>query len=1076
MTGVGVRPDPRLGTLLDQRYRILERLGEGGAGVVYRARHEAMERQVAIKVLHAELLAGGGAPFERFRREARAAGALSHAHVVTIHDFGRSAEGEAFLVMEYCEGGSLADRLAREGPLPPREAVRLLGEVAAAIDAAHAAGIVHRDLKPANILFAGGRARVADFGLARLVAGEDPQLTGARAIGSPLYMSPEQCQGLPAGPASDVYSLGAVAYELLTGAPPFRGESVQALLLAHLTREPEDPRRSAPGLPERAARALLAALAKEPAQRPARAGDLARELAEAFVEADGRTSDGWRPVAPPVPSVGRAGRERSGSAAAEPIGRERELAELAALAARAARGEGCLVTVAGEPGTGKSTLVASFLARARARHPEAWVALGRAAEHFASAEPFSPFLDALGGLLSGPGRAELAPAIETLAPTWAAHFPAWVGSGAREEALGGLRSRDRMPRELLALIERLGEERPLILALEDLHWADPASVDLLAFLAPRLDALPLLLVATYRPADVEIERHPLRGLLRHLAQGSLPWTEIVPPPLGAAETEALLARELGLAPPAELVELVLRRTEGNPLFLLSVLNHLLQSGTLVRREGQLLLLRSLPSIERTLPDGIAAVIRSKVDRLEPEDRRLLEAASVIGESFPAALVAALAETEEVDVEEALRRLDARYRLVTADGAVELPDGSASPRYRFAHSLYQHAFYDELASKRRELWHRRAAEELERRFAGQPGAALGQLAVHWERGREPRRAIEKNLEAADVAAWRNPKTARPHLEKALELAGRLPDPEARAARARLLVRLGRHDAETAEFVGDVALYDRAEAAVSEALALEPGSVEARTILGLIHLERGENERAFVDFARSLALEPAHAPAWDGLSYLFKNTGFWREALAAQERAARHDGVFAHSIRRLSVLIYLDRFDEAVAEAEALVARRPRFAHYHYWRGIAAFYAGDRHTARRWIEAGHALDPGDPIAQGVLAFALAWEGERERARELLATAEPGAAADGTFTYWIAKVHALLGDPERALEWIGRAVALGYWDAPWMRKDFAVRSLDALPAFARLLEEAETRRAALARRARAEASPELAAALGL
>ncbi len=1054
--------DARIDSLLDRRYRILRRLGSGGAGVVYLARHEEMERLVAVKILHDELFRSAPA-FERFRREARAAGSLAHPNVVVIHDFGRAAAAEAYLVMEHCPEGSLADRLGRDGAVAPGEAVAIVAQIASAIDAAHAAGIVHRDLKPGNILFAGGRVKVADFGLAKLWSDDDPQLTGPNAIGSPLYMSPEQCQGLPAGPASDVYSLGVLAYELLTGAPPFSGHTVPAILIAHLTSEPEPPAARVPELPEPVSRALLAALAKEAAARPSTAGELADALTLglAGLAPETLTAVGWgRPVTPPAARASRGTRDRTGAAALEPIGRGRELDQLSGLAAAAADGQGHLVTLGGEPGTGKSTLLAALLRRVRSEQPAALVALGRAAEHFASAEPYSPFLDALGDLLSGPAREPIARALALHAPTWAAHFPALATSGSgRDEGLEGRRSRDRMPRELAALLEELGRHAPVVLGLEDLHWADPASVDLLAFLAPRLSELPVLIAATYRPADIEVERHPLRALLAGLAQGTLPWIEVPPPPFGRAEVGAFLARELGVAPPEELVEFALRRTEGNPLFLSALLAHLLSTGAVERVSGQVLLRRSLPSIERIVPEGIAAVIRQKVERLDGADRRLLDAASVEGETFAATVLSRLIEEEEADVEDRLRSLAERHRLIEAAGEVEYPDGSASLRFRFKHSLYQHAFYDELAPKRRELWHRRVAEQLERLHAPRPASALAQLAVHWEKGREFRRAIEKNLAAADVAAWRNPKDARPYLDKALSLASRLPEAEARAARARLLVRLGRHDAETAEFAGDVALYDTAEAAVAEALTLEPDSAEAATVLGLIHLERGENLRALEDFATVIDRAPDHAPAWDGLSYLFKNTGFWEYALAAHERAAQLDPKFAHSIRRLSVLIYLDRFEEAVAEAEALVARRPKFAHYNYWRGIAAFYAGDRAEARHWIERGLELDPADPIAQGVLAFVLAAEGESERARDLLKLAEPGAAADGTFTFWIAKVHALLGELDAALDWLGRAAQLGYWDSPWMRRDPMLENLAGRHPFLEHLAELDRLRAGLA-----------------
>ncbi len=1059
--------DPRLGSLLDRRYRLLERVGEGGAGVVYRALHEEMDRPVAIKVLHPELFPSPVA-FARFRREARAAGALVHPHAVTVFDFGRTEEGEPYLAMEYCEGGALSDRIAVEGALAPAEVVALLAGIAAAVDTAHRQGIVHRDLKPGNILFAGAVAKVADFGLARMLASDDPGLTGGHAIGSPFYMSPEQCQGRPAGRESDIYSLGVIAYTLLTGEVPFRRGTAQEVLLAHLTEEPRPPHEVTPRLGKALSRAVMRALAKNPQARPATAGELHAALLQALAETT---------LESPVPQLSaspdragaarlrRAMRERSSGAPAEPIGRGEELALLTELLEAAAAGSGQLVTIAGEPGAGKSTLAHAFLRRARLTAPGARLALGRSPEHFGSAEAYSPFLDALGNLLAGGERETLVPRLIELAPTWAVHFPGVASEAATAagETLAGMRSRDRMPREFAAFVAAIAASapgaggRPLVLLLEDLQWADPASIDLLAYLAPRLENLQLLLIGTYRPADVESQRHPLRAALASLARGNLPWNEIAPAPFAGSEVAAFLERELGAPPPSELVDFALRRTEGNPLFLLNVLNHLLQSGAVARDGDRVVLARSLDSMDQIVPEGIVALIRDKVERLDEADKRLLTAASVEGLEFTGAVVAELTARDEMEIEERLRALQAAHRLVEPIGDLELADGHASQRYRFVHSLYQHAFYDALAPKRRAAQHLLAAAALTRLHAGRLEPMRVALALHCEMGRDFARAIEHHLAAAELAAARNPRDARPLLAKALALAERLPASESAAQRAALLIRLGRHDAETAEFAGDVELYARAEQAVSEALALEPGSVEARTVLGLIHLERGENERAFLDFARALERSPGHAAAWDGLSYLFKNTGLWAASLAAQQRAAAADSRFAHSIRRLSVLIYEGRLDEAREEATALVLRRPKFAHYNYWRGIAAWYAGERAEARRWIEQAFALDPADPIAQGVLAFVLAAEGGEAagvRARELLQTAEPGAAADGTFTYWIAKVHALLGDSTAALAWIRKAANLGYWDAPWMRKDAALAALRGIAAFHELTAEIEAR----------------------
>ncbi len=1086
--------DPRLGSLLDRRYRILERVGEGGAGVVYRALHEEMDRPVAIKVLHPELFPSPVA-LARFRREARAAGALVHPHAVTVFDFGRTEEGEPYLAMEYCDGGALSDRIAVQGALPPAAVAQLLEGIAAAVDAAHRQGIVHRDLKPGNILFAGAIAKVADFGLARMLETDDPGLTGGHAIGSPFYMSPEQCQGRSAGTASDIYSLGVIVYTLLTGEVPFPRGTAQEVLLAHLTEEPRSPQEIAPHLGRAVALAVLRALAKNPDARPGSAGELHAGLLAALDQeataaspvpslaaavAPSASFEGAAPLpAPPGPPAAarlrRAVRDRSSGAPSEPIGRGEELALLTELLEAASAGSGQLVTIAGEPGAGKSTLAHAFLRRARQIAPGAQLALGRSPEHFGSAEAYSPFLDALGNLLAGGGRERLVPRLLELAPTWAVHFPglaneAEAGAG---EALAGMRSRDRMPRELAAFVTAItggAAGRPLVLLLEDLQWADPASIDLLVYLAPRLEGLKLLLVGTYRPADVESQRHPLRAALASLGRGDLPWSEIAPAPFAETEVAAFLARELGAPPPPELTAFALRRTEGNPLFLLNVLNHLLQSGAVTREGNRVLLQRSLDSMERIVPEGIVALIRDKVERLDEADKRLLSVASIEGREFTAAVVAELTDRDEMEIEERLRTLEAAHRLVEPIGDVELAGGLVSQRYRFVHSLYQHAFYDSLAPKRRAAKHLLAAEALTRLHAGRLDALRVALALHFEKGRDAGRAIEQHLAAAELAAARNPRDARPLLAKALELTGKLPPEESAARRAELLIRLGRHDAETAEFAGDVELYSRAEQAVSEALVLEPGSVEARTVLGLIHLERGENERALLDFARALERVPGHAAAWDGLSYLFKNTGLWAASLAAQQQAAALDDRFAHSIRRLSVLIYEGRLDEARAEATALVQRRPKFAHYNYWRGITEWYAGERGEARRWIEQAYALDPADPIAQGVLAFVLAASDRPEgaesaetaesgssataRARALLATAEPGAAADGTFTYWIAKVHALLGDTEAALDWLRKAAKLGYWDAPWMRRDSALAALHPLPEFAALAHEIEAR----------------------
>ena len=257
------------------KYRLGELLGEGAVGLVFAARDEQGMR-VALKLLRPEL-AADRVMVARFEREARLAHDLGTPHVVPILELGRSG-GIAFLAMPYYAGGSLALRLRLLGPLGLDEAVDLAAQLARGLDALHARGVLHRDVKPSNVLLDGeGTAALADFGLAR--ASDSTQLTvEGQLLGTPQYLAPELIEGREATRRSDVYALGCVLYECLAGAPPFAGRGAAEIGFAHLTEPPPDPRLRRTELPEGAAQAVLAALEKDPAERPTTATALARML------------------------------------------------------------------------------------------------------------------------------------------------------------------------------------------------------------------------------------------------------------------------------------------------------------------------------------------------------------------------------------------------------------------------------------------------------------------------------------------------------------------------------------------------------------------------------------------------------------------------------------------------------------------------------------------------------------------------------------------------------------------------------------------------------------------------------
>lgn len=281
--------DPLIGQTLDGKYKLEERLGIGGMGTVYRARHVLIDRPVAVKVLHQRLVEDEASRI-RFQREAKASGRLQHLNAVAVTDFGQSSTGYVYIVMELLEGHTLREILAKEAPLETARAVSLMLQASAAVAAAHEAGIIHRDLKPANILVTQSAdvpsiVKVLDFGIAKLLSDafddDEPNLTQVGVmIGTPRYMSPEQCNGFELTPAADVYSLGVILYEMLTGVSPFNGSTPLAIALKHSTDLPKPPREMVPTIPLELEGLVLHALEKNPDDRPANAAAFRSELLE----------------------------------------------------------------------------------------------------------------------------------------------------------------------------------------------------------------------------------------------------------------------------------------------------------------------------------------------------------------------------------------------------------------------------------------------------------------------------------------------------------------------------------------------------------------------------------------------------------------------------------------------------------------------------------------------------------------------------------------------------------------------------------------------------------------------------
>jgi serine/threonine-protein kinase len=271
-------PKYRLAQALSDRYTLGDEVGSGGMATVYRAEDIKHGRTVALKVLRPELTSAMGT--DRFPREIRLIASFNHPHILSLYDSGESG-GFLYYVMPFVEGETLGARLARERELPIGDTIRILIEVTDALAYAHARGVVHRDIKPGNVLLADRHAVVADFGVAKAlsVAGGDQLTTVGIAVGTPQYMAPEQAMGeADIDHRVDIYAVGVLAYEMLTGRVPFEAKTSQGMLSAHVMEVPKDPRERRPGIPQPLAEAVLKCLAKHPADRWQKAEDLRAQL------------------------------------------------------------------------------------------------------------------------------------------------------------------------------------------------------------------------------------------------------------------------------------------------------------------------------------------------------------------------------------------------------------------------------------------------------------------------------------------------------------------------------------------------------------------------------------------------------------------------------------------------------------------------------------------------------------------------------------------------------------------------------------------------------------------------------
>ncbi|MGH9309750.1 MAG: serine/threonine-protein kinase PknK, partial [Vicinamibacterales bacterium] len=732
-------------------YHVLSQLGAGGMGEVYRAQDPRLSREVALKVIRRVLSVGPDAKddaLDRLLREAILASALNHPNIVTIYETG-VVDDDRYIAMELIEGTTL--RQAAAQGLPVGRVIGIARQVSEALAVAHAAQIIHRDIKPDNVMVRpDGYAKLLDFGLAKaqpetITIGAStptgPMTESGLILGTIGYMAPEQARGEMVSQEADVFALGVMLYELVTGRHPFMAPSQLGTLHALMWETPEPPSFVNSELPRAIDQLIVEMLHKDPRLRPG-ASEVMYRLNLAH---DSTIAVALSAVTVSQPRPG---------ATREIVGRDLELDALQHEYERAQRGQGRLVVVSAEAGMGKTILVDAFVKQLEHQQEPVRVGRGRCSERLAGSEAYLPVLEALDSLQKSEQLGSIARLMRALAPSWYAQVMPPSdndSSAARLAAETASGSQERLKREIAALFEELGRMQPVVLCFDDMHWADPSTTDLIAYLARRIDTTRLMIIATCRPSDLAQARHPFLSVKLDLrARGMC--REIMPDSLDLGAVARYIALQFPEHTfPTDFARLVHERSEGNPLFMADLLRDLRRRQHVRQKDGRWILGAELPAVERELPDTIRSAVQRKVEALDDADRRLLGAASVQGVDFDSAMVAAALQLHEEEVEDRLERLEREHALVRFVDEHEERDRTLTLRYRFAHQLYHAAFYESLRGTRRVALSRAIAQRLVARLGDAAADSAAPLAVLLETARDYVQAAHFWNRAAQAAA-------------------------------------------------------------------------------------------------------------------------------------------------------------------------------------------------------------------------------------------------------------------------------------------------------------------------------------
>jgi tetratricopeptide (TPR) repeat protein/tRNA A-37 threonylcarbamoyl transferase component Bud32 len=759
--------------LQNGRYALLKKLGEGGKGVVYKARDTTLNRIVAIKMLKSAVASEDA--YSRFMTEAHAVAKLNHPNIVTIHDIGKE-DGKQFFVLEFVDGESLRDLMQTypEGKCDIQTVLRIGMDVCSALQYAHSEKVLHRDIKPENVMITrDGAAKLMDFGLAKMIG--QPSVTQEGVIvGTVAYVAPEAALGKGVDSRSDLYSFGAVLYEALSGKPPFPGDNPIKVIFGHIHDHPTPLSKLNLKIPQAIVDCVMRLLEKDPEKRYQSAEDLLKALrgiSEQFLRETLVPAHNASLVVPsPRPIAARE---------IQLIDRVEEMGVLREAVDKTAHGEGGVVFLHGEAGIGKTRLTRELRAYARLRGLQ--VLYGRCPALFRmdGVPPYVLWGEVIRDYLETCSPEHLYKVI--------GFYPSEVSKLVPElrQKLGAIpqslpispeHEQNRLFEAVSQFIINISRESPLLVVLDDLQWTDPSSLLLLHYIARGAYRTPLLLLGAYRSTDID-SKHPLTPILTELNRERL-LQSVQLKRMSLDEISEMIKRIIEQDDvPSEFCKLVYQKTRGNPFFAEEVVKSLKEEEVIYREEDKWKL-KEIAEIK--FPETIKSVVKARFSRLDNECQNVLSLASFIGNDFGSQ---ALGEVTGIEETKLLELMDELIKTGLIKHRVVRGEDLCS----FADVIVRDVVYEEAGPFRRKKLHDTVGRALERVYAKKIDEHFGELASHFLESGDKDKALDYFLKAGEKAAkvYANSE-ATSYLQSALRL---LEEKDELREKGRVLESLG-----------------------------------------------------------------------------------------------------------------------------------------------------------------------------------------------------------------------------------------------------------------------------------------------